>query len=198
MIARLIPFVLVIAAFALFFGYTQPTFGGSIASLQAEIESLDTALLAARQFKEKEVELTRERSEIPPEQLARLSAALPDSVDNVQLIVDLNSLAARSGVQLSEFDISGEETLGAATTGNIGAATAGTGDAGPMLALGGEEATESLELSVSATGSYAAFRTFLDGVEQSLRPLDIIELSVQDSPTGVYIYNVTFRIYWLR
>ena len=190
MITRLIPVLMIVGALGLFFGYAQPTYSGSIATMRAEIRDLDTALKAARDFKEKEVELTGARSQIAPEQLARLEAFLPDSVDNVQLIVDLNSLAARSGVTLSEFDIvtgQGTPEAGAAPL-----------DTAPALTLGANEPVESLELSVSATGTYAAFRGFLGGVEQSLRPLDVIELSVEDSATGVYTYDVTFRLYWLR
>lgn len=181
MITRLIPLLLVVAAIALFIGYVQPTYSGPVAGLKTEIKNLDAALTAARDFKEKEVELTQARAAIEPGQLARLESFLPDSVDNVQLIVDLNSLAARSGVQLSAFNIAG----GAQTATAESALTSG-------------EPLESLELSVSATGTYAAFRTFLKGVETSLRPLDIIELSVRDSETGVYTYDITFRLYWLR
>lgn len=208
--SRLIPILLIVGAGALFIAYTQPTYGGSIATLKTEIRDLDMALDAAEQFKMKEVELTRQRSLISPEQLARLDAFLPDSVDNVQLIVDLNSLAARSGVVLSDFDIAGssdaEETENPQATGAPmpGAAPMAAGPAAaPMgspttLALTAGQPTESLELSVAATGSYAAFRTFLAGVEQSLRPLDVVELSVDDSNTGVYTYDITFRLYWLR
>lgn len=203
--SRIIPLLLVVGAIGLFMGYTQPTYGGSVASLKEEIRGFDTALSAAEQFKQKEAELTQQRAALSQEQLARLEAFLPDSVDNVQLIVDLNSLAARSGVQLSQFDIAESGTgSDSATTAAAPQAAGPDMDAAPLtpsnttLALQSSEPTESLELSVSATGSYAAFRTFLAGVEQSLRPLDVIELSVQDSETGVYTYDVTFRLYWLR
>lgn len=200
--SRLFPVIFIVATLGLFFGYIQPTLNGSVAELNAEIQDLDTALLAAKQFKQKEVELTRARSQIAPEQLARLESFLPDSVDNVQLIVDLNSLAARSGVSLSDFDIQGG-TSDTSSTQAAGAAPvdpAATAAASASSVLGANlaEPVDTLELSVAATGSYAAFRTFLAGVEQSLRPLDIMELSVEDSATGVYTYDMTFRLYWLR
>ncbi|MDQ1299572.1 MAG: hypothetical protein QG636_240 [Patescibacteria group bacterium] len=207
-VSRIIPILLVIGAIGLFVGYTQSTYSSSVAALKDEITNLDSALKAAEQFKLKEAQLTQQRNAMPAEQLARLESFLPDSVDNVQLIVDLNSLAARSGVQLSEFSIAGGATDSDTSSARTSAAplaaagpTTGPAAMSPQsntLALQTSKPTESLELSVSATGSYAAFRTFLTGVEQSLRPLDVIELSVQDSDTGVYTYDMTFRLYWLR
>lgn len=197
--SRLIPIVIIIGAIGLFIGYTQPTYSNEVTEIRAEIRDLDTALKAAKQFKEKELQLTQERSSIAPEQLARLESFLPDSVDNVQLIVDMNSLAARSGMQLSDFDIVGGKQDDTATAQQPGNAIAPQQmPTAPGFVLGPAETTESLELSVSAIGSYAAFRTFLDGIEKSLRPLDIVELSVQDSATGIYTYDITFRLYWLR
>lgn len=203
--SRIIPLLLIIGAIGLFVGYTQSTYSGSVTALKEEIASLDSALDAAEQFRLKEAQLTQQRNAMSSEQLERLEAFLPDSVDNVQLIVDLNSLASRSGIQLSEFSIQGgNETETTGNTSAVGAPTAAplttaTAPAqGTTLALQSADSTESLELSVSATGSYAAFRTFLAGVEQSLRPLDVVELSVDDSNTGVYTYDVTFRLYWLR
>lgn len=200
--SRIIPLLLVIGAIGLFMGYTQPTYGNSVTVLKEEIRSFETALSAAEQFKLKEAQLTQQRAALSQEQLDRLEAFLPDSVDNVQLIVDLNSLAARSGVQLSQFDIAevGDDARAETSAGQpaAGATTAPLAPTSAPLALQSSEPIEALELSVSATGSYAAFRTFLEGVEQSLRPLDVVELSVQDSETGVYTYDVTFRLYWLR
>lgn len=189
--SRIVPLLMIIGAAGLFIGYTQPTYSRSIADLSIEIRDLNTALSAARAFKEKEIQLTGERNALSEEQLMRLESFLPDSVDNVQLIVDLNSLAARSGVRLSEFDIASSEQGGAAGAIPL---DQGTG----ALALGASEPTDSLDLSVAATGSYVAFQTFLTGVEKSLRPLDVVELSVEDSNTGVYTYDITFRLYWLK
>lgn len=183
---RLIPLFLVVLAGGIFLAYIQPTYSGSITALQSEINELDDALIASRNFKDKELELTRERSALSADQIARLEAFLPDSVDNVQLIVDLNSLAARSGVSLSDFDIAGGDLASSTNAG------------GEVIPLAESDTIDSLELSVAATGSYASFRTFLAGIEQSLRPLDIVQLSVDDSNTGVYTYDITFRLYWLR
>lgn len=189
---RIVPLLMIIGAAGLFIGYVQPTYSGSIVDLTTEIRDLDTALAAATDFKEKEIQLTRDRAAITDEQITRLESFLPDNVDNVRLIVDLNSLAARSGVQLSEFSI--ESNTEASSTQGVAPLGGGSG----ALALSAGEPTDSLDLSVAATGSYAAFQTFLLGVENSLRHIDVVEISVTDSQTGIYTYDITFRLYWLK
>jgi Tfp pilus assembly protein PilO len=182
MTSRILPIVLILVAIGLFFGYINPTYTGSVAALRKEIRSYDAALVAAEAYAKKEAELLAQQSAIPEEGRARIEAFLPDSVDNVQLILDLDSLAARSGLELSDFNIK---------------TSLDKEENGDEFTLGTEKPFESLEISVSAGGTYEAFKRFLVGTEYSLRPLDLVEVSVQDSPTGVYSYTMTFRIYWL-
>lgn len=181
--SRILPTVLILIAIGLFFGYVNPTYSGKIAELRAEIQSYDDALSAAEAFRDKEGQLMAERGSLPAEGLERVETFLPDGVDNVQLILDLNALASRSGITLSNFDIERREE----PTNQNGS-----------LPLQSEGPIDSLDLSVSATGTYASFKAFLEGAEWSLRPLDLVELQIQDSQSGVYLYTMTFRIYWLR
>lgn len=185
MSGRIVPVLMILVALGIFFGYVNPAYSTGVKSLQHEIASYDAALRAAETFRQKEAQLTLERNGISEEGLARVESFLPDGVDNVQLIVDLNALASRSGVSLSNFDTvdrSAQQTAGSASA----------------LTLQSEDATDSLDLTVSATGTYDQFKTFLKGAEWSLRPMDLVSLEIDDSPNGVYTYEMTFRIYWLR
>lgn len=186
MIERILPILALLAAFALFFGYVQPTYSGTIDSLSTQVSQYESALQAASQYDARQAELTRQRDALPTDQLARIQSFLPDGVDNVRLILDLNALAARSGVVLSGFSIDNKSAAGGSAPANSG------------LQLASASPTDSLDLTVTATGTYGAFRTFLKGVETSLRPIDITALDVKSSATGVYTYGVTMRVYWLR
>lgn len=201
MITKLFPILILLGALGIFIGYVHPTYTGKVAELSTEIKNYDAALESAKQFKLKEVQLSAERAALSAEQITRLEAFLPDSVDNVQLILDLNSLAARSGVQLSDFDIKDSDSE--STQSQAGGPVLVAGDASMppssgALPLSGQKPVDSLEISVTADATYASFRTFLAGVENSLRPLDIVELSLKDAESGIYTYQITFRLYWLR
>ncbi|HVW71624.1 MAG TPA: hypothetical protein VHB93_00540 [Candidatus Paceibacterota bacterium] len=186
---RLLPFIFILLALALFFGYVRPTWDGEIAQAKNDIANYDSALAAASNFSDNEAKLEQERAGIPSDQIDRLAVFLPDSVDNVQLILDLNALAQRSGVVLSNFTTAASANSGT-TDGTNDTPDQGGHSTGPIV--------DSLTVSVSATGTYDAFRTFLASAEQSLRPLDVTQLSVTDSDTGVYTYQVSFKIYWLH
>jgi hypothetical protein len=184
MISKLLPFIAIAASIGLFFMYINPTYTGTIKSLGDEVSQYQSALQASDVYKARETALTAQRDVVPADDLAKLSAFLPDGVDNVQLILDLNALASRSGVSLSDFKI-----------GDNASKSQGSGSA---LKVDSPSVVDSLDLSVSADGTYASFRSFLTGIESSLRPLDVVNVDLKSSDTGVYKYAVTLRIYWLR
>lgn len=186
--SRILPFVIIILAIILLFTYVKPTWDGDIANTRKSIDSYNSALEASARFSEKEASLEVARNQLPPDDLVRLDAFLPDSVDNIQLILDLNALAGRSGVTLSNF-----------VTSNVPNAVDSAVTNSPDGAIAHPSAAvDSLTITVTATGSYNAFRTFLSGIEQSLRPLDVTSLAVTNSETGVYTYQMMLKFYWLH
>lgn len=181
---RLIAIIAFGVAIGIFFGYVNPTWTGTIAATQAAIQQDNDALAAANEFNAKQNELASARNAIDPTNLTRLEDFLPDSVANVGLILDLNALAARSGISLSSIDVAQADT---SASGNNSA-----------LPAAGESPVGSIDLQLSAIGTYASLHAFLEGIERSVRLLDVTDLTVKGSDTGVYTYNMTMRLYWLR
>ncbi len=181
--SRFLPFAALLIAIALFFGYVNPAYTGSIAAQEAQIASADNALTAAAAYSAKENQLAAARDQISTANLDRLTTFLPDSVNNVQSILDINALAARSGLSISSIDVGADTPSAAAAQKGL---PIGSGPVGSITIL------------VNATGTYSAFHSFLVGVESSVRLLDVSTLSVKGSDTGVYSYQITLRLYWLR
>lgn len=183
---RLLPAFALFVAIGILFGYVSPAWSGEIVTMRAAIASDDQALAAATSYKEHESQLASAKNAIDSASLGRLATFLPDSVDNVSLILDLNALAARSGLALSNIDVAAD--LGAAAK----AAQQNAAPAGLSSLVG------SVDLSLSAVGTYTALQNFLKGVERSGRLLDVRDISVKGSNTGAYAYQMTIRLYWLR
>ena len=152
-----------------------------IALTKAAIASDNQALIAASQYVAQENQLATARNAIDPADIERLSVFLPDSVDNVRLILDLNALAARTGLSLSG--------IGVSTNAAGGSTIEGISDMNPV---------GSVDLSLSAIGTYATFQKFLIGVEKSERLLDVKDLVIGGSDTGIYTYQMILRLYWLH
>ncbi len=174
---KALPVLALTVAIGIFFGYVNPAWSGEIAAAKAAITSADAALAAAAEYTAQQSQLTSARNAIDPKDLARLATFLPDSVDNVRLILDLDALAARSGLALSNIDVADASSSNVKT------------DANPV---------GSVDLTLSAIGTYSALRGFLEGVEKSGRLLDVHDLTVKGSSTGAYTYQMMVRLYWLR
>lgn len=184
---RILPLAALIVAAGLIFAYIVPTYQKSITASQAQIKSYENALAAAKGFTQKEADLAQQRAALPADSLARLNQFLPDGVNNVQLILDLDGLAARSGMVLSNFDI------------DVNSVSNGSSNDPSALSLQSSNPVDSVQLTVETTGTYQQFRSFLAGIEQSLRPLDVVNLTVAAGQTnGSYKYDLTIRIYWLH
>ncbi|MSU74656.1 hypothetical protein EXS57_02660 [Candidatus Kaiserbacteria bacterium] len=179
---NVIPTFALVAAIGIFFFYVYPTWSGSIAAKKVVISFDEKALAAAIAYKAQQNQLADARNAIDPADLARLSAFLPSSVDNVGLILTLNALAARSGLTLSNVDVL-TDTLATKSSNTDTSVTNPVG---------------SVSLALSAVGTYTALQTFLQGVEKSERLLDVRELVVKGSDTGVYTYQMKINLYWLR
>jgi Tfp pilus assembly protein PilO len=188
--SRILPALALLIAIGIVFAYVSPAWNGSINDTKAAIAADDQALKAASTYASQQADLTTKENAIDPASLARLTTFLPDSVDNVGLILDLNTLASRSGISLSNIDVTTNTSGGASGAANTGAASA--------IPVSGASPVNSVDLSLSAVGTYAAFQTFLGGIEKSARLLDVRDLIVKGSDTGVYTYQMAIRLYWLR
>lgn len=210
MSSRALPLLALILAVGIFFAYVRPAWQGPIAATKASIASTDAALKAAADYRTRENKLAKERAAIDPANLARLSTFLPDSVDNVRIILDLSALAARSSLTLTSINVSSSDKTSAASSGQTPASTAMSPTSpvpgGPAVPGGGgalptsnrQSSVGSVDLSLTVIGTYGAFQAFLEAVEKSARLLDVKDLSVKGSDTGVYTYQLSVRLYWLR
>ena len=169
--------------------YTQPTYDGVQAS-NAQIGQYDEALQKATELQTIKQTLLSRYNTFSPTDVDRLQKLLPDHVDNVRLILDIDSLAGKHGMTLQNVAVSStaagqDQTAG----GSVGSS---------------KQKYDSLTLKFTTQGSYETFRQFLADLDASLRIVDLISLSIARagvSPTGggqLYTYDITLRTYWLK
>lgn len=177
-------------AIGAFFMYTQPTYDGTRA-VQGEVEQYNQALNKATELQQVKQALLSRYNAFNPEDVSRLQKLLPDHVDNVRLVLDLDRLAGSHGMALQNVVIS---TPKSESNRDSAASTIGTG----------RQKYDSLTLKFSTRASYPAFVSFLEDLESSLRIVDLVSLSLSPEAATVstteptYRYDITLRTYWLK
>ncbi len=207
LIIAIVGFVL---AGSIFFLYTKPTYDTS-EEMRASIAQNDAALDKAAELQKLRQTLLSRFNTFDPVDLDRLQKLLPDHVDNVRLILDLDKLAERGGLSLQNVDVSSAQkqtAKGQTALGAIGASN---------------QKYDSLTLTFSTVATYRDFVAFIGDLESSLRIVDLVSLSISPSSGGVavasnptnafptatnsfvaraseplYTYNMTLRTYWLK
>lgn len=180
------PLFLIFAAVGLFYGYTDPHYRGenvpsNIVRLQKEISQYEEALNNSNNFITERNKLVEKNNNISTNDTERLKKLLPDHIDNVKLIIDIDGIASKYGLNIRNMDISDS------------AVTQGKGVLGPDNNPYG-----SLTMKFNVIAPYDKFRLFIKDLEESLRIIDITGISFTSSDTGYYDYEVAFKTYWLK
>jgi hypothetical protein len=178
-------------ALGIFFMYTQPTYDKTQVLTQ-EIDRYNQALDKAAELQQLKQSLLSRYNAFNPEDLVRLQKLLPDHVDNVRLILDLDNLAKKHDMSLQSVTISGPRSETAGNASSLGAIGAS------------QQKFDSLTLQFSTEATYPVFKQFLGELESSLRIVDLVTLTLspRSSAAGsnepTYSFNITIRTYWLR
>ena len=129
-------------------------------------------------------ELVDKKKRIGTENLDKLEKMVPQKMDNIRLIIDLNSIAFRYGFVLKGIQAT-------AATNNVTTAATQPGIIpAPVL--------ESVTVTFSVSAPYQQFINFLQDLESTLRIMDVTSLSVNTSETGIYDWKVELKTYWLK
>lgn len=181
MFKTLTPIILLIASIGLFFGFINPKYM-EIQAKRAKLAQYDEALGKSKDLANRRIELSEKYKSITDEDRVRLSKLLPNAVDNVRLILDINSIAALHGMKIRNTKI------------NQGPSPAEKNN--PLIV--DERKYASIGLSFAVTSSYNDFINFLNDLEHSLRITDIVGLTIRPQKIGVYDFSIDLQTYWLK
>jgi len=190
MIKPILSIIAFAAALGIFFWYTQPTYD-SAQDLKGKINQYNQALDKAAELQQLKQILLSRYNTFDPTDLSRLQKLLPDHVDNVRLVLDLDNLAGNHGIAIQNVIIStpSSETSEDSAIGAIGTS---------------RQKFDSLTLKFSTSATYSTFVAFLGNLESSLRIVDIVSFNLAPETVSavsgepVYRFDVTLKTYWLK
>ncbi len=189
---NLVSLILIITSIGLFFGYTDPLYtraemdpsGPGIKVLRGQVAEYNLAMEKAEELRKVRDDLAKRYNNFTEDQKAQLQKILPDNIDNIRLIIEVNDKIAQAfGMNIRNF--------------RTDAGTTENGDKKPVGKDNGQYGV--LTLSFSTTATYDTFLDFLSALQSSLRIMDVSSIQFSaGSETGVYDYAVTLKTYWLK
>jgi Tfp pilus assembly protein PilO len=193
----LMPIILILVSVGIFFLILDPEYQ-EVKALQTEIEENNRTLDLANQLRKKREVLRERYNQISNSDRFELEKLLPDTVDNVRLIIDINNIAEKYGIAIQNFEISAS----ADSQNNVrvvedefdGAITDPPVDYPDTSKIG------VISFSFSVSAQYDVFLSFLKDLEESLRIVDIRSISINrgSGEEVFYNYRVNLDTYWLK
>jgi hypothetical protein len=189
--------LLILSSIGIFYFIVIPAYG-EIQTLRDTKAGYDQALSHSQEAQGVRDAVETKYNNMPAADLKRLESFLPNSIDNIRLIIEIDKVAGRYNMSLSDAKVNLIKEAAAET---IGESTA------PTIAYG----TGKLDFSV--TGTYEAYISFLKDLEQSLRLINVTSVSLSGVTSGVpgaapaaapagaqdvYTYKTSLNTYWLK
>lgn len=198
------PILLILIAAGIFFVFTDPllndaifidattgNIAGGVFPLLKERGDLNTALSNSAKLQDASRALVDRYNTLSEEERRDVDKLLPDHIDNVQLIIDINSIADKYGMTIKNIKIQTDDTSANPSSSGRTATTrrqAATATQVEKVAL----------LSFTVTGGYNQLRNFLTDLSRSLRLVDVTGLSFTASDQDLYQFNIELKTYWLE
>ncbi len=131
-----------------------------------------------QKLQETKTQLINRFKNISPEEVERLQQFLPDTVDNVRLLVDIDAIAKRKRLTITNININTEEA---------------TQDDEDKSGVG------KVSITFTFVSSYNAMKDILAELERSLRVVDVRKVEVATgSDPNTFATTLTIDTYWLR
>ena len=193
----LFPIIFILIAGTLFFVLVRPLYSET-SKLSADIDVYNTALDNSKDLQTTRDALLVNYQNITAEDKNRLMEFLPNSVNNIGLILQIEKIAKEHNMELADITFDAEKP-GTTTKGSSVAIKANDPNANRTFGV--------FPFEFTTEGTYEDFVGFLTDVERNLRLVDVKSISfsvptqsakAQEQNTNIYSYSLKVETYWLK
>lgn len=202
--------IFILAALGISFGYTKPTYnsmtnssdltGKSVAELKVLQSEYQAALQKVAEIEEVRNGLLTKYNAISEEDRTKIGKLMPDNIDSVRLVININNIASSYGMSLRDISFNDSSNSSQNTDGDTQAIIARS------------KLYSYITFNFAVSGTYDNLMSFLGSLEKSLEITDVVNLSiVAVSATGgssgvkpnevanqLYKMNLSTRVYYLN
>lgn len=188
---------LIVISIILFFSVVNPL-RSDVSDLRTQVSTYNIALDNSKQLQETRDQLVKTYSNIKQEDRDRLEHFLPNTVNNIKFILEVERIASLHSISIKNIKFQAEKPQDTKTLANGKQVTVAASDPQNNLAYG------VFPIEFSTEGNYDTFVSFLKDLEHNLRLIDIksIGFSVPQQSVGVdpniYTYTLKVETYWLK
>jgi Tfp pilus assembly protein PilO len=197
----LIPILFVALAIGSFFFYTQPMYQEAI-GVRTEVEKLQEAQTNMDLVLQRKQELLTNYNALQKDDITRLEKLMPDNLDNIKLIIDIDNTAKKYGLILNsvKFDVDQKQTADTKENLITGTVTSTANKPVDNKTAGLDNKDyNSFGFSFTTTGTFDSFNKLMTDIEKNLRIVDITSVSFDATDNKeTYKFEVKAKIYWLK
>ena len=154
--------------------YVQPELA-KVQSIRAEQAVVEDAIKNAREVIRLRDELLTRYNSIDPAAIDKIRKFLPANSALSDLFIDVNTMAAQSGIRISNISFSENDP--------------------PPARL--PEVGNALTITLGVEGSYEQFRSFLGLLEKNLRLIDVVSINLTQKPAGAGMgFTILLKAYY--
>jgi Tfp pilus assembly protein PilO len=179
---NIISIIVIVVSIASFVLVVKPQYT-KVKEYEAKSEELNQVLDNARKLQLIRDELLKKQKELSQSDIARLEKLIPESVDNVKLIIEFQNIAERYNLQIQTASTTKDDVVGDNAGQNFDISTKDYG---------------TITLDFNVIGGYDEFLSFLADIEDNLRITDLRSLSMSESDSGKYDFSLSIETYWLK
>ncbi len=189
------PIIFIVLAITAGVLFIAPLFT-EVSKLKNDVVAYDTALTHSTELQKVRDTLLESYNAIPKSDKERLSKFMPNSVDNIQLILEIQQIASIYGMSLKNIAFD-------APTADM--------DKSPSDMSANPDAQKPygiFNLEFKTEADYLTFVKFLKDLEKNLRLIDVKSISFTvpqmrsdtsyDSDPNIYTYDIKLQTYWLK
>lgn len=202
MLRFIMPIILIGISGSLFFLFTNPIYN-DISTLRTDVESYNDTLDNSKMLENERDKLTAKYNAVDSNNLIKLRKLLPENVDNVRLILEIEQIGLPYGMVLKDVKYNATDTKTAEALLVKGVVVQGGGADNTPKDYG------IFDLEFSTSGTYDNFISFIKELEKNLRIVDIsaitfssdtggVESNPKTNSSEIYKYNFKIKTYWLK
>ena len=184
--------ILTALAFGVYFTYTTVKWD-EVKAVQAVNDQYSQAIANADNLITTRDKVLQAYNSLSEDDRARIDKMVPNSVDNIRLIIDINSIANRRGIVLR--GINAQARMSGAPNGQD---MAGSPSGDMPNNIISAPTLDTVSVSFNTSTSYGNFIDFMRDLESSLRIIDLTHMTMAVNDKGGYDFAVQLTTYWLR